>query len=88
MPYCISSTAFQSFEDDFQYLAVGLVDGAIVVIDMILGVEKHFLEKHPAQITTMAFYEDKCLLSGSVDGRVNLSDIERMDKKKDSELRF
>ena len=59
-----------------------------MVIDMILGVEKHFLEKHPAQITTMAFYEDKCLLSGSVDGRVNLSDIERMDKKKDSELRF
>jgi hypothetical protein len=37
----------------------------------------------------MAFYEDKCLLSGSVDGRVNLSDIERMDKKKEgSSLRF
>jgi hypothetical protein len=29
-------------------LAVGLVDGAIIVIDLILGVEKHFLEKHPA----------------------------------------
>jgi len=62
-------------------LAVGLVDGAIVIIDMILGIEKHFLEKHPAAITTMAFYEDKSLISGSVDGRVNISDIENLDKK-------
>jgi hypothetical protein len=28
-------------------LAIGLVDGAIIIIDLILGIEKHFLEKHP-----------------------------------------
>ena len=43
---------------------------------MILGVEKVFLEKHPAEITSLAFYEDKSLISGSIDGRVNLSDLE------------
>lgn len=67
---------------------MGLVDGAIIIIDLILGIEKHFLEKHPAEITTMAFWEDKCLISGSVDGRVNLTDIENLDKKKGSKVRF
>jgi WD40 repeat protein len=63
-------------------LAVGLVDGAIVVIDLVLGLEKFFLEKHPAAITTMSFFEDKVLISGSVDGRVNISDLENLKKKK------
>jgi WD40 repeat protein len=62
-------------------LAVGLIDGAIIVIDMVLGVEKHFLEKHPAAITSMDFFEDKALISGSIDGRVNISDIESLEKK-------
>ncbi len=53
-----------------------------MIIDLILGVEKHFLEKHPAAITTMSFYEDKALISGSVDGRVNIADLENLDKKK------
>lgn len=35
-----------------------------------------FLEKHPAEITTLAFWEDKSLISGSIDGRVNVSDLE------------
>jgi len=61
------------------------------VIDLILGVEKHFLEKHPGAISTMAFFEDKCLISGSVDGRVNIADLENLDKKKGgnkNKLRF
>jgi WD40 repeat protein len=59
---------------------------------LILGVEKHFLEKHPAAITSMSFFEDKALVSGSVDGRVNIADLENLDKKKaqsaNSLLRF
>jgi hypothetical protein len=47
MPYHITAAAFSSFEDDFQNLGVGLIDGAVIVIDLILGFEKHFLEKHP-----------------------------------------
>ncbi len=57
-------------------VALGLVDGAIIIIDLILGVEKIFVEKHPGEITTMSFWEDKVLMSGSIDGRVNVCDIE------------
>jgi|TARA_B110001450_G_C17373745_1_gene380771 hypothetical protein len=30
----------------------------------------------------MAFFDDKALMSGSVDGRVNIADLENLDKKK------
>jgi WD40 repeat protein len=52
------------------------MDGGIVVIDLALGIEKYFLEKHPAAVTSIAFYEDKVLISGSIDGRVNLCDLD------------
>jgi WD40 repeat protein len=58
------------------------VDGAIVVIDLVLGVEKFFLEKHPAAISAMAFFEDKVLITGSIDGRVNIQDLENLNKRK------
>ena len=38
--------------------------------------EKKFLEKHPAEISALCFWDDKVLISGSIDGRVNLSDLE------------
>jgi WD40 repeat protein len=92
MPYHITATKFQSFENDYQYLAVGLVDGAIVVIDLTLGIEKFFLEKHPTSISSMAFYENKSLISGSICGRINISDLENMERqnssKKEHTLRF
>lgn len=62
--------------DNLQQLAVGLLDGAVVLIDLLLGIEKRFLEKHPSEITALSFYEDKVLITGSVDGRVNLNDLE------------
>jgi hypothetical protein len=74
--------AVQDHDDDFQNMAVGMRDGGIVIIDLILGMEKQFLEKHPAAITSLAFFEEKCLMSGSVDGRVNLCDIEDGKSKK------
>lgn len=50
---------------------------------MILGLEKSFLEKHPSEITSLAFWEDKVLFSGSVSGRVNIYDLEdESDKAK------
>ena len=76
LPYMISATAFQNHEDLYQCLAVGLVDGAIIILDLILGIERSFLEKHPGEITTMAFWEDKVLISGSIDGRVNVQELE------------
>ena len=81
MPYSISTVAFKSFDNDFQNLAVGMIDGGIVIIDLILWLEKYFLEKHPAKITSMAFHEYKSLISVSVDGRVNISDLVSLEKK-------
>jgi hypothetical protein len=52
-----------------------------VVIDLILGVERLFLEKHPTAISTIAFFEDKVLISGSVCGRVNVSDLDFLNKQ-------
>ena len=85
MPYQITCAKFYTFEDDYQTLAVGLVDGAIVIIDMLLGIEKHFLEKHPSSISTLAFYENRALISGSICGRVNISDLESLDLQKANE---
>jgi hypothetical protein len=38
--------------------------------------ERKFLEKHPAEISALAFWDDHVLISGSIDGRVNLNDLE------------
>jgi hypothetical protein len=61
---------------------VGLLDGAIIILDLVLGLEKYFVEKHPAAVTSIAFYEDKVLISGSVDGRVNLCDLDSENQEK------
>ena len=46
------------------------------MLDLVLGIEKWFLEKHPGEITTMAVWEDRVLISGSVDGRINVQEME------------
>jgi hypothetical protein len=51
----------------------------VVVIDLVLGFEKFFLEKHPMEVSSLDFYEDKVVISGSVDGQVHLSDLESND---------
>jgi hypothetical protein len=38
--------------------------------------ERKFLEKHPAEISAIGFWDDKVLISGSIDGRVNINDLE------------
>lgn len=52
----------------------------MVIIDLLLGIEKNFLEKHPTAISTLEFYHNKALVSGSICGRVNISDLESIDK--------
>lgn len=47
-----------------------------MLLDLALGIERAFVEKHPTSISAMAFFEDKVLISGSIDGKVNLCDIE------------
>jgi len=69
-------------------LAIGLVDGAIIILDLILGVEKMFLEKHPSEISALAFWEDKTLISGSTDGRVNVSNLEQDSESNSAEKKI
>jgi len=76
MPYQITASTYYSTDEERQYLAIGLIDGAIIVLDLALGLEKFFVEKHPASVTSIAFFEEKVLISGSVDGKVNLCDLE------------
>lgn len=76
MPYPITATCYKTSEEERQYVAVGLMDGAIVVLDLALGMEKYFLEKHPAAVSSIAFFEEKVIISGSIDGRVNLCDLD------------
>jgi WD40 repeat protein len=76
VPYMITAMTVYSSDEEKQSLALGLVDGAILVIDLALGIEKYFVEKHPMAVTCLAFYEDNILISGSVDGRVNLCDLD------------
>jgi len=47
-----------------------------VILDLILGIEKSFLEKHPGEITALAFWEDRVVISGSIDGRVNVVELD------------
>jgi WD40 repeat protein len=63
-------------------LALGLLDGGIVILDLALGMEKFFLEKHPAAVTSVDFYDDKVLISGSIDGRVNLCDLDSENQER------
>jgi WD40 repeat protein len=76
LPYQITASSFYNTDEERQYLAVGLIDGAIVVLDLALGLEKYFIEKHPAAVSSLAFFEEKVLMSGSIDGNVNLCDLE------------
>ena len=52
------------------------------MLDLQLGIEKFFVEKHPSMITAMEFYDEKVLVSGSVDGKVNLCDLDSDDQKR------
>lgn len=81
-PYQITAATYQSGEEESQHLAVGMIDGSIIVIDLALGIEKYFLEKHPAGISALAFFEDRVLVSGSIDGRINLVDLDSEHQSK------
>lgn len=58
MPYPITATCYKTSDEEQQLLAVGLLDGAVVVIDLVLGIEKYFIEKHPSAVTSIAIYEN------------------------------
>lgn len=81
-PYQITCTCYSTAEDERQSLAVGLLDGAILILDLALGLEKFFVEKHPSAVTALAFFEERILISGSVDGRVNLCDLDSQDQER------
>ena len=55
-PYPITSASYLDLDENTQLLAVGLLNGAVIVYDVVLGSEKFFLERHPDQVTSIAFW--------------------------------
>ena len=72
----VMTSCFGSFNENSQYLSVGLSDGSIIVLDIGLGIEKYNLNKHPMAVSTLTYMDDKFLISGSVDGSVHFYDLE------------
>lgn len=54
------------------FVALGLADGSVVVLDLIEYRERYQLDKHIQAVTTVSFLDDWHLVSGSVDGGLNL----------------
>lgn len=61
-------------------MSLGLLDGAIIIIDLILGVERAFLEKMPTQVVALSIWEDRVLIAGSLCGRINIYELEHEDQ--------
>jgi len=64
------------------FLAVGMVDGSVVVYDLLIQAEKQALDRHLSEVTQMEFFEDWRLITGSKDGGVNLYDLQDISKTK------
>lgn len=57
------------------FLALGLRDGSVVIWDLNLNTVKCFLDKHRKAVTCIQFYDNWYVISGSVDGTVNMYDL-------------
>ena len=55
-PYPVTAASYLDFDENTQLLAVGLLNGAVIVYDVALGCEKFFLERHPDSVTSLAFW--------------------------------
>ena len=82
--YPITASAFQDFEDS-QLLAIGIKSGGLMIYDLNLGIEKWFIEEcHGTPVSSIAFFEDTKLVSGSNYGTIL---IHSLDQER-AELKF
>ena len=57
------------------FLALGLIQGSVIIFDIPLKQEKYYLDKHQAEVTHLVFCDDWRLVSGAFDGSVHIYDI-------------
>lgn len=75
----IESSEYLDLEGDAQYLAVGMINGGTIIYDINMGVEKNILECHGGPVTSISFYQDKAVITGSTFGSVYINNIEEAD---------
>ena len=57
------------------FMAFGLMQGTIIVWDMLMMQERFYLDKHSLAVSTIKFLGDIVLVSGSYDGTVHAYDL-------------
>jgi hypothetical protein len=82
----IESSAYLDFEENAQFLAVGMVNGGTIVYDLNIGIEKWVLECHGGPVTTISFYQDRSVITGSTFGSVYINSLE--EQGDDETLKF
>ena len=74
--FTISSSEYLDLNENAQYLAVGMVNGGTIVYDVSVGVEKLVLECHGGPVTSISFFRDKSIITGSTFGSVYINSLE------------
>ena len=62
------------------FMAFGLMQGTIIVWDMLMMQERFYLDKHSLAVSTIKFLGDIVLVSGSYDGTVHAYDLQNEGK--------
>lgn len=78
--FVIESSEYLDLDEEAQYLAVGMINGGTIIYDLNLGVEKYILECHGGPVTSISFYQDKSVITGSTFGTVYINNIEESDE--------
>ena len=52
-----------------------MVNGNTLIYDMNVGIEKYFLENHGGPVTSIDFFQDKAIVTGSAYGSVYIHEL-------------
>ncbi|CAI2381989.1 unnamed protein product [Moneuplotes crassus] len=78
----ISSAEYLDNAENAQYLAIGMVNGGAIIYDLCLGVEKLVLECHGGPVTSLSFFKDKSIITGSTFGSVYIHSLNEGEGEK------
>ena len=77
--FAIESSEYLDLDDAAQYLAIGMVNGGTIIYDINIGIEKNVLECHGGPVTSISFFQDKSVITGSTFGSVYINSIEEQN---------
>lgn len=82
----IESSEYLDYDENAQLLAVGMVNGGTIVYDICVGFEKWVLECHGGPVSSISFYKDVSIITGSNYGSVYINSLE--ERGDDETLKF